>query len=229
MQTDKILSCFIDESGDFGPLDTHSPYYYVAMVFHEQATDITANIKTLDTHIHNLGYKIHAIHTGPIIRRESFYLNDTRESRRSLFNALYHFTRKLDIHYLCPHIDKRQLDPNNHFAMINKLSKELAANLSLHSDYITNFDRLIVYYDNGQIELTKVLVSVFNTLFNNVEFRKVHPIDYKLFQVADLVCTMEMLSDKATLNSFTNSETEFFGSAKYFKKNLYKQFEKKKL
>lgn len=31
---DKILSIFIDESGDFGPFETHNPYYLVAMVAH---------------------------------------------------------------------------------------------------------------------------------------------------------------------------------------------------
>ncbi len=41
-----------------------------------------------------------------IIRRESVYKNDLRENRRALFNALYHFTRMLDIHYICPIIDQ---------------------------------------------------------------------------------------------------------------------------
>ena len=33
----KELSIFIDESGDFGDYDYRSPYYIIAMVFHEQA------------------------------------------------------------------------------------------------------------------------------------------------------------------------------------------------
>ncbi len=41
-----------------------------------------------------------------IIRRESVYKNDLRENRKALFNALYHFTRMLDIHYICPIIDQ---------------------------------------------------------------------------------------------------------------------------
>ena len=34
---EKVLSVFIDESGDFGDYDFHSPYYYVAMVLHDQS------------------------------------------------------------------------------------------------------------------------------------------------------------------------------------------------
>ncbi|MCR5126399.1 MAG: hypothetical protein K6B43_14575 [Treponema sp.] len=54
-------------------------------------------------------------------------------------------------------------------------------------------------------------------------------MDYKLFQVADLICTMELTKDKADKNKLSNSEIEFFGSARDFKKNIYKQIEKKKL
>lgn len=73
-------------------------------------------------------------------------------------------------------------------------------------------------YDNGQIELTKILTSVFNTLYAYVEFRKVKPIDYKLFQAADLIW-MELLAEKAESNSFSRSEQEFFCSVRDFKKN----------
>ena len=59
--------------------------------------------------------------------------------------------------------------------------------------------------------------------------RKVSPVDYKLFQVADLICTMELTNDKANRNALSKSELEFFHSARDFKKNLYKYIEKKKL
>jgi hypothetical protein len=70
---EKILSVFVDESGDFGEYEDKSPYYLVAMVFHDQNKDIYEDIKTLDRHIIELGFPIHAIHSGPIIRNESIY------------------------------------------------------------------------------------------------------------------------------------------------------------
>ena len=39
--SEKILSIFIDESGDFGPYEAHAPYYLVSMILHDQNTDIT--------------------------------------------------------------------------------------------------------------------------------------------------------------------------------------------
>lgn len=35
LKTPKILSCFIDETGDFGKYDFHSPYYMVTAVLHD--------------------------------------------------------------------------------------------------------------------------------------------------------------------------------------------------
>ena len=103
---EKVLSVFIDESGDFGQYNPSSPNYYVAMVLHNQEIDISRNIEALEKQVSNWGYPDHTIHTGPLIRRESVYKNDLREQRKALFNALYHFTRLLDIQYICPVINQ---------------------------------------------------------------------------------------------------------------------------
>ncbi|MBQ9608679.1 MAG: DUF3800 domain-containing protein [Lachnospiraceae bacterium] len=225
---DKTLSIFIDESGDFGDFDSKAPYYMVAMVLHNQQIDISDNIYNLDLKIADLGFPPHAIHVGPIIRKESIYERyDDPENRRRLLNALYHFARRLDIKYLCPYVKKSESDD---FIQLNaKLSRAISGQLRDNFDYFDSFDNIIVYYDNGQNELTKILTSVFNSLFTNVEFRRVKPSDYKLFQVADLICTWELLALKAEDNAFSKSETEMFGSMKEFIKNRYKLIKKKKL
>ena len=75
-------------------------------------------------------------------------------------------------------------------------------------------------------ELTRLLISVFSTLYAHVEFRKVRPADYKLFQVADLICTTELLEEKAVLS---RSELDFFGNKRDFRKNYLKPIRKKLL
>ena len=134
----------------------------------------------------------------------------------------------MDINYLCVKINKKECD-DNVFAYTAKLAKQISSELKLYFDYFNSFDLIINYYDNGQGELTKIITTVFSTLFDNVEFRKVKPSDYKLFQVADLICTLELTKDKADKNLLSKSETEFFHSAKDFKKNIYKQIEKKQI
>ena len=220
IMAEKILSVFIDESGDFGAYDYHAPFYLITMILHNQSIDITENIRSLEQHVQNLGYGQHAIHTGPLIRRESVYSHELMENRKKLFNALFNFSRKLDFRYLCAVIKKSECP--DIITMTARLSRSIADTLRDHLTYMESFEHIIVYYDNGQLELTRILTSVFNALFFHVEFRKVKPIDYKLFQVADLICTMRLLSKKAESNSFSRSETEFFGSVRDFKKNYWK-------
>lgn len=185
---EKVLSVFIDESGDFGQYNPDSPNYYVAMVLHNQEIDISRNIEALEKQVSNWGYPEHTIHTGPLIRRENVYKNDLREQRKALFNALYHFTRLLDIQYICPTINKGDCAEKTKLVYTDKLTKEIANQLRAKFDYFSAFDKIIVYYDYGQVELAQILVSVFNTMFSNVEFRKIETNQYKLSQAADLIC-----------------------------------------
>lgn len=222
----RVLSVFVDESGDFGQYNPSSPNYYVAMILHNQESDISKNIDALEKQISNWGYPKHTIHTGPLIRREGIYKDDLRENRKSLFNALYHFTRMLDIKYICPMINQGDCAEKSKIAYTDKLTKEIANKLREHYDYFSSFDTIIVYYDYGQIELAQILVSVFNTMFSNVEFRKIETNQYKLSQAADLICTVEAIEQK---NILTKSEIDFFHSKHDFRKNIYKNIVKKKL
>ena len=140
----RILSVFIDESGDFGAYDVHTPYYIVAMILHDQSIDIRENIHLLDKHITESGFGIHAIHTGPLIRREAVYSNEIMENRKKLFNILFHFSRRLDFKYICPMIKKSECP--DEVTMTGKLSKAIKNELIQHQEYWNNFDKVIIYY-----------------------------------------------------------------------------------
>ncbi len=225
--SNKRLSIFIDESGDFGEYSPHSLYYLVTMVLHDQSIDISEKINAFYRHINNNGYETHAIHAGPLIRRESIYINDMMERRKKLFNALFNFVRLLDIHYDFILIKKSEC--SDVIQLTSKISKSISESLRRNSNYWNQFDEIIVYYDNGQIELTKILTSVFNALLSNVEFRKVQPKDYILFQAADLICTIELVAKKFETKTPSKSELEFFSNSRDFKKNYLKHILKKKL
>lgn len=84
-------------------------------------------------------------------------------------------------------------------------------------------------YDNGQVEVTRILSSVFNALLENVEFRKVIPADYRLFQVADLICTLKLTELKMENHLLSKSEIYFFNDERTLKKNYLKPLSKKEL
>ena len=221
------LSVFIDESGVFGPYETHSPYYIVTLVFHDQSVDISNNIDYLNTKISQLKMPDYTIHAGPLIRRENEYGNLSLLDRKRIFNTLYNFVRTADITYHAITIEKK------HFAeeidLNVQISKQLSMFLSNHFEIFSQFDRIVIYYDYGQMELTKILVSVFSALMKNIEFRKIRPANYKLFQAADMLCTLELLAAKATRKMLSKSELTFFSSEKNLRKAYIQSIYKKKL
>ena len=186
------LSIFIDESGDFGSYEPHAPYYLFTLVFHEQKDSIQGQLAKLEATLREIGYEpTHCFHAGPIIRREEDYAYLSVAERRSCLNKLVAFAKSVLITYVSFCAEKKRVQ--DELGLTVALSKMLSGFLKENLAYFTAFDRIIVYYDNGQVELNKILASVFTILLSNVEFRKAYPADYRLFQVADLLCSMELV------------------------------------
>lgn len=93
----KELSIFIDESGDFGEYSTHSPYYIITIIFHDQHEDINIAISKLNQELGYLKLNDLCIHTGPIIRKEEVYKEMEIDERRRIFNKMVAFIRQIDI------------------------------------------------------------------------------------------------------------------------------------
>jgi hypothetical protein len=101
--------------------------------------------------------------------------------------------------------------------------------IDAHKAYFDSFDKIIVYYDNGQIELGAILNTVFSIHFTNVEFRKAEPQKYRLLQAADFICSMELLKIKKDENRLSKSEKQFFYKPQELKKTFFKTVDKKRM
>lgn len=137
------------------------------------------------------------------------------------------FLRQIDIKCKTVYIEKKHIADEVEAA--GKLAKLLSRFLRDNMSFFASYDMVKVYYDNGQIELNKILSSVFNVLLDNVEFRKVIPSDYRLFQIADLVCTLQLLDLKCENHVLSNSEKKFFETERILKKNYIKPLKLKML
>lgn len=222
---EKELSIFIDESGDLGDYQNHSPFYIISLIFHEQSKGITGEIKKLNDFLEENNLPNHTIHTAPLIRQEQIYKNMDISIRSKLFRQLFNFIRNTDVSYKTIVVDKKMY--SKQVDMTKLITMELASFIKSNLSYFTQFDNIIIYYDNGQIQLTKILIAIFGSLLENSEFRVIAPNNYKLFQAADLVCTLALIKNKLLSGkSLTNSETKFFGSAGKLRKNYLKFFAK---
>lgn len=66
----KELSVFVDESGDFGDYDYHSPFYIISLVFHNQSVDIKEDLNRFETEMIYIGWPNHCVHAYSLIMKE---------------------------------------------------------------------------------------------------------------------------------------------------------------
>ena len=223
----RTLNITIDESGDFGDYQFHSPYYLIAMLFHDDKDSVEHATLLLDNQIINLGHKVHAIHTGPLIRREGIYKNLSIDARKRLLNALIHFNRRVEVSYTVIHIEKRNW--NDIIALTKRISKQIKQFVDKHNSLFQQYDNINIYYDNGQIELTRLLTSTLSVLLSNVTFHRAKPSSNKLSQLIDMYCSLELVATKFDLKMPSHSELEFFHNARTFKKDYLKKIRSKRL
>lgn len=132
---------------------------------------------------------------------------------------------KSDISYKTFVFAKRQFD--DVLKMEGRMAKEMSQFIREHIEFFQSFEQVILYYDNGQRNLNRILNSVLSTELSQYDVRKVCPKDYKLFQVADLICTLQLLAIKHEKKELSNSELLIFHNPKDLKKQFLKPIQKK--
>ena len=223
----KEISIFIDESGDFGEYNHLSPYYIVTMVFHDQENCISNALEALENELSYLGYPDHCLHAGPIIRMEAEFMNEDIVIRRKLLMKLMGFIRKIKIKHKSFFIEKKHVEDVTDAT--GKLSKQIGTWIKNNYETLLAYDVVKIYYDNGQVELSRILASVFNVLLPSVETKKVVPSDYRLFQVADFICTMKLTELKIYNHAMSVQEQRFFGGEVGAIKNYIRDLKKYEL
>ena len=224
----KELSIFVDEAGVFGQYKVRDPYYILSFVFHNQEDDISSDLKLFEDNIIKLGFNIKSLHAGPIIRREEEYKEVDREDRKRIFKVMMSFFRKSPLLCKSIYIEKKHMEDD--VEIVDRLATELKRFLQDHLEFFQSFDVVKVYYDNGHVPIAKMLVVVFKFMLSNVEFRKVVPSEYRLFQISDMLCTLQLIELKMKSKAMSRSELAFFNySDRILKKEYLKHVADKTL
>jgi len=225
------ISVFVDESGSFVPAeaDPTSPYYLLCMVFHNQADDISEEVEHLADALEGIGLsRNHTVHAGPLIRREDEYEKMPRQLRIGIFRRMMIFFQRVCFRYRCFKIFKPYNSREN--AIHDVILQDIVDFLVSHREDFNPCDCIKVYYDNGQSQVTSLLKEAFAMFSSKTVFvPNVVPSRYRLFQVADVACTLELVKAKLfETGSITESEDRFFGGVKNLKKNYLKPLARKK-
>ena len=200
----KLLYVHVDESGQFSLNKDTSEYYIIGMVFHEENPDLDVQIRRLNDGMKHLGVEGKQIHTGPLIRRKFDFEFMNIEWRRRIFNTMFSFFRTIDVFHESIVVGEKHVKDDVQLTAL--LSKKLHSFLMDNIELFVRYDKVVVFYDNAQVELKRIISSIFGSVLNNVEFEREEPVESRLFQVADLCVTLKLLSVKSELHKLSKSE-----------------------
>ena len=220
----KRLNIFVDETGEFGFGKDASELYGVSFTFHEQDDDIMKELNNLNNRLSRIGYT-KMIHMASLVAKSGEYKDFNIKTRKGIFNAIYQFSRRINVKYCTIIVNKKYND--NKENLRKELQYKINEMIKTKENYFEKFDKIVLYYDNGQDTLTLILDSIFSSL-NGYEHRS--NFDHKekrLFQVSDMLTFVDKYDYKYKNKiSFTKNEKYFFGTEEIRK--ILKELNKKR-
>lgn len=202
------LNIFVDETGEFGFEKGASELYGISFTFHEQNDNITFELDKLNARLEKIGYT-KMIHMADLIMKRGDYSKFDINTRKNIFKAIYHFSRKIPVKYKTILVDKKYADIST--TLRQQLSIEINKMIKEHESYFNKFDKIVMYYDNGQEMLGIILDSIF-LRFDGFEHRvNFNHKEKRLFQVSDMLTFIDKYDYKyKNKKRFTKGEKYFF-------------------
>ncbi|WP_302886765.1 DUF3800 domain-containing protein [uncultured Slackia sp.] len=225
----KELSIFVDESGDRGD---KARYYLLTLVFHDQADSIAKAVTGYEAKLARADLPSIPFHSEPLMngqngRKDYEFLNI--EQRKVMLAYFSSFVRKLPISYITFVYRRSQFeDPAR---LMERMGRGISSAMVEHLDFFQSFDDVKVYYDNGQDIVKQALDRSVGKVLSKgvVRRRKTSMTDYRLEQVADYLCTIELALAKYETKEDGETYNKFFGDIGSFKRNWLKQSRSKRI
>lgn len=149
------------------------------------------------------------IHLAYLVAKRGDYSHFDFERRKSIFWAIFYFSNRVKVRIRTVIVDKRYINKKMQLNMT--LAREIGKFINENQEYINFFDKVVIYYDNGQETLATILDTLFAT---NPKVERIIDFDHKkkrLFQVSDMLTVIDKLEYKRKNNiPFTKNEEYFF-------------------
>lgn len=220
------LSLFIDESGSDNLKDR---YYLLTLVLHEQDKDVSESIRLYERSLAEKGLTDVPFHASPLLNGHGNYENMTPADRKRLLSSFRVFFRHVAVRYTC--ITLKTKEYRGIDEVTAAMRKRLIDFLFDKLMYFQDFDAVKIYYDDGQKSVAKAIHKAVDYVLakDAVVYRLASSSDYRLSQIADYICTMELTALKYADRASTATDEKFFGSWSQFKKGILKEVRAKKI
>ena len=218
------ISVFADESGEAG---TESKYYLLTLVLHEQDKPIVNQVELYEQSLANRHLQNIPLHASPLLNGKDDYKDLDVGTRKQLLSAFFTMLQHLPISYKTLAYKKSEFSSDN--ALTAKMKRDIVNMMFENLDYLQEFDRVKIYYDDGQTIVTNALhdAAEYALATEAIIYKDGDPKSFILAQVADLICMLELTAIKYKNNEQTRTDERFFGAAGSFKKNWLKKIRKK--
>lgn len=218
------ISVFADESGD---KSDNTRYFLLTLVFHNQADSIAEQVWIYERSLANADLPNVPFHSEPLLNGHGDYAHLLPEQRKKLLSGFGALVRYLPIEYKTFVYRRREFESPE--KLEERMRRDVADLLRSRLDYFQGFEHVKVYYDNAQAIVKSALYdAVYDVLAKQAVVRKRTTMtEYRLSQVADYLCTIELAAVKYAAKEDGGTYEKFFGGIGSFKKNWLKQARRK--
>ena len=149
------------------------------------------------------------IHLAYLVAKRGDYSHFDLEKRKSIFWAIFYFSNRVKVKIKTIIIDKKYI--NKKMQLNIALAREIGKIITENKNYFNSFDKIVIYYDNGQETLATILDTLFATNPNVERRTEFDHAKKRLFQVSDMLTVIDKLDYKRKNNiAFTKAEKYFF-------------------
>lgn len=221
------LSIFVDESGS---QRGHSRYCLVTLLLHNQANSIEAQIQSYEDDLRTKRLPDLPFHASPLMNGHDDYESMGLDERKRLLSAFEGFVRKIPFSYKV--FAYKRSEVNDPDLFIARFKRDLVVFLTDNLLYFQAFDKVKIYYDNGQQMVTSALHGAIDYVLSKdaVLYRMASAQEYRLFQAVDYLYTLELTDLKYHEKQLTETDVKVFGEDyQAFKQNHLKKIRRKAL
>lgn len=216
----------MDESGNLGD---GAKYYLLALVLHDRSIGVLGRIGRYESTLAQRGLRDIPLHVNPLMRANEDYKGMTAQERNRLLTCFSSFAWKCPFFYAV--LSYRKSHSKSDGDLFSKMKRDLILLLFDKLETLQAYDIVKIYYDDGQGMFTEALHAAFEYTLNKqaITYRDCSPADFRLQQIADFICEIELAAIKYEANEVGKTDKIFFDTNRDFKKNYLKKLRKKRL
>ena len=220
------LSIFADESGD---KTDHSRYFLLTLVAHDQDDAIGDKIAHYERALSEADLPNIPFHSEPLLNGHKDYEYLEPEQRKKLLVAFNILVQRLPVRYKTFVYRRSEFETPDKLA--KRMKRDVAGMFNEDLEYFQGFDHVKVYYDNGQAIVKSALDEAVASVLSKqaIVKKRTTMTEYRLEQVADYLCTIELAAVKYEAKEHGSTYDKFFGGVGSFKKNWLKQARRKRM